>query len=142
MEKEGEGQIETEVAAQLQQLREKFEAAMNDDLNTAVAASVIFELARLASQSLATTTQTLRAIDDLFTQLGGHVLGIVKHEYEKQTTTEAMQRLEQALGVAIELRNEARREKDYQRADKIRESLAFCGIALEDTSKGTEWRFT
>lgn len=142
LEKEDEGQIETEVAAQLGQLKEKFEAAMNDDLNTAVALSVIFELARLASKSLATTTQTLCAIDDLFTQLAGRVLGIVKHDYEKETTTEAMQRLERALEVAIELRNEARREKNYQRADKIRESLGFCGIALEDTPEGTKWRFT
>jgi cysteinyl-tRNA synthetase len=53
-----------------------------------------------------------------------------------------MQRLELAVGVAIELRNEARMQKNYQLADRIRESLASCGIALEDTPKGTEWRFT
>jgi len=141
MAKEDEGQIDIEVAAQLRQLREKFEAAMNDDLNTAVALSVIFDLARLAGKSLATTARTLRAIDDLFTKLGGHVLGIVKHGYEKKTTTEAMQRLERALEFTIELRNEARREKNYERADKIRESLAFCGITLEDTPEGTKWRF-
>jgi len=141
MEKEDEGQIDIEVAAQLQQLREKFEAAMNDDLNTAVALSVIFDLARLAGKSLSTTAQTLRAIDDLFTKLGGHVLGIVKDKYENKTTTEAMQRLECALEFTIELRNEARREKNYQRADKIRESLTLCGITLEDTPKGTKWRF-
>jgi len=133
------------VLAQLDQAKAKFEEAMNDDLNTSVALSVLFDLVRLTGalfKSSGTTRETLKAVDDAFTTLGGDVLGIVTHEYEKETTTDAMQRLEQALGIAIELRNEARTQKNYQLADRIRESLAFCGIALEDTPKGTEWKFT
>ena len=49
---------------------------MNDDLNTAVALSVIFELAKLANSVVETATaETLQAIDDMFRKLGGDVLG-------------------------------------------------------------------
>ncbi len=137
-----EGAMDSGVAGQLDALKAKFEEAMNDDLNTSVALSVLFDLVRLTNTLASSATrETLGAVDGLFTRLGGDVLGVVKDEYQEQTATEAIQRLELALGVAIELRNEARREKEYRRADRIRESLAFCGIALEDSPKGTEWRF-
>jgi cysteinyl-tRNA synthetase len=135
-----EGQIDQEVAAQLQQLKEKFQAAMDDDLNSAVALSVIFELARLASKSLATTAQTLRAIDDLFKRLGRDVLGIVKDDYGQQNTTDAIQRYELAIGGFIELRNDARIQKDFALADRIREILGSVGIILEDKPDRTTWR--
>jgi cysteinyl-tRNA synthetase len=135
-----EGQVDEKVTAQLQQLKEKFEAAMDDDLNTAVALSVIFELARLASKSLATTAQTLRAIDDLFTRLGRKVLGIVKDEYERQNMADAIKRYELAIGGFIELRNDARIQKDFALADRIREILGSVGIVLEDKPDRTTWR--
>jgi cysteinyl-tRNA synthetase len=79
-----EGTIDEKIAEQLKQMREKFEAAMNDDLNTSVALSVMFELFRLAQKLLEdshTTQGTLNLVDVLFDRLGGDCLGIVKEEY-------------------------------------------------------------
>jgi len=135
-----EGQIDEKIASQLHQLKEKFQAAMDDDLNTAVALSVIFELTRLASKSLATIAQTLRAIDDLFKRLGRDVLGIVKDDYGQQNTTDAIQRYELAIGGLIELRNDARIQKDFALADRIRKILGSVGIILEDKPGRTTWR--
>ena len=59
---------------------------MNDDLNTSIALSVMFELAGLANEQIAknATGDTLIAIDNMFTKLGGDVLGIVKEQYQQQ----------------------------------------------------------
>lgn len=137
-----EGEPNEEVAGQLQQLKEKFEAAMNDDLNTAVALSVVFELARLAAKSLASTVQTLRAIDDLFTRLGSEVLGIVKDEYERQNMADAINRYEVAIeGIVNDVRKKARREKNFELADEIRGILGSVGIILQDKPDGSAaWR--
>jgi cysteinyl-tRNA synthetase len=139
------GAPDANVLKQLDEAKVKFETAMNDDLNTSVALSVLFDLVRLTGtlfKSSSTTRETFKAVDDAFTTLGADVLGIVKHEYGEEGATDVMQRLELAVEVAIELRNEARMQKNYQLADRIRESLASGGIALEDTPQGTEWRFT
>jgi cysteinyl-tRNA synthetase len=137
------GQIDSNVAEKLQQLKVKFEEAMNDDLNTSVALSVLFELVRLVSELYKSgniTDRTLNAINDLFTRLGGDVLGIVKGEYEQQNRTNETQRYELAIGGFIELRNKARREKNFALSDEIRNILGSVGIVLEDKPDRTTWR--
>jgi cysteinyl-tRNA synthetase len=116
---------------------------MNDDLNTSVALSVLFELVRDIQKILEngkTSKQTLEAIDDLFSKLGGDVLGIVKDEYEQKSKTDEIKRLEFAVDGLVELRNEARENKNFLQADKIRDILGSVGIILEDTPEGTTWR--
>ena len=138
---ESEAQIDKEVEEQLKQLREKFEAAMNDDLNTAIALSVIFELVRLARKLLEenTTVATFAMIDVLFGRLAGECLGIVKDEYPQsgQGDDEIIERL---VNVFIEQRNNARQRKDFVAADTVREKLEEIGIVLEDKPDRTEWR--
>ena len=73
------------------------------------------------------TDQTLNAINDLFTRIGGNVLGVVKDEYEQQNVTDDMRRYELAIGGFIELRNEARRKKNFALSDKIRDILGSGG---------------
>ncbi len=60
---------------------------MNDDLNTSIALSVMFELANLANDQIAknATCETLVAVDNMFMQLGGDCLGIVKENYLQQS---------------------------------------------------------
>ena len=137
------GELDPEIAEQLKQLREKFEAAMNDDLNTSVALSVIFELVRFANKLLEdnkTTMQTLNAVEVLFGRLGGEVLGIVKDEYIRtdQADNEFVGKL---VDIAIEQRNEARKERNFTKADNLRRRLYDIGIVLEDKPDGTEWRW-
>jgi cysteinyl-tRNA synthetase len=133
----GEGKADEKITEELKQLKEKFEAAMNDDLNTSIALSVVFELVRLADGLLGdgdTTAETLNAVDDLFRKLGGDVLGIVKDRYDQITLAEF-------LNDFIKRRNEARKNKNFELADATRADLDRVGIVLEDNADGTTtWR--
>jgi cysteinyl-tRNA synthetase len=138
-----DGELDSGVAGQLEQLRVKFEEAMNDDLNTSIALSVVFDLVRVANGLLAesgTTGATLRAVDELFGKLGGDVLGVVKEEYADDAggNDEAVGKL---VGVLIEQRANARKAKDFGAADAIRDTLDEAGIVLEDKPGTTEWRW-
>jgi len=137
-----EGEIDNKTVEELKQLREKFEAAMNDDLNTSVALSVVFDMVRLANRLLEssdTTAATLSAVEVLFGRLGGEVLGIVKDDYPQIGAADE-QMLDKLVNVLIEQRNEARRERNFKTADAIRDKLDEIGIVLEDKRDRTEWR--
>jgi len=137
-----EGPIDENIAEQLKQMREKFEAAMNDDLNTSVALSVMFELVRLAQKLLEdsqTTQGTLNLVDVLFDRLGGDCLGIVKEEYQ-QIGAADKELMDKLVNVLIEQRNEARKNKDFAKADELRTKLDEMGIVLEDKPDMTTWR--
>jgi cysteinyl-tRNA synthetase len=115
---------------------------MNDDLNTSVALSVVFDLVRLANKLLQdgnATAQTLGAVDDLFGKLGGDVLGIVKDEY-LQAAGGDNELTDKLVNVLIDQRNEARKVKDFAKADGLRNKLDEMGIVLEDTPEKTTWR--
>jgi len=135
------GQIDSGIAEQLKQLKEKFEDGMNDDLNTSVALSALFELVRIANnlvEKSGTTAETLGAINDLFTRLGGDCLGIVKESYPQAAGEEKL--IDELIKTFIEQRNEARKKKDFATADIIRKKLDEIGIVLEDKPDGTVWR--
>jgi cysteinyl-tRNA synthetase len=137
-----QGDADDQVTEQLNKLREKFEAAMNDDLNTSVALSVMFELVRLAQKLLddgGTTMATLNLVDVLFNRLGGDCLGIIEDEYSGAGAADE-ELLDKLVNVLIEQRNEARRQKDFARADGLRDKLDEIGIVLEDKPDGTTWR--
>ncbi|NLT75616.1 MAG: cysteine--tRNA ligase, partial [Planctomycetes bacterium] len=136
-----DGSMDTGVASQLDALKAKFEEAMNDDLNTSVALSVLFDLVRLTNTLADSAThETLGAVDDLFTRLGGDVLGVVKSEYAEAAggNDEAVGKL---VGILIEQRAVARKNKDFATADAVRKRLDEVGIVLEDTPQGTQWRW-
>ncbi len=137
------GEIDSAVTDQLKQLTEKFEAAMNDDLNTSVALSVMFELVRLITTLLAEnemTVETLNAIDVLFSQLGGDVLGLVMDEYPPSGSADT-DMLDKLVNVFIEQRRNARQREDFVAADALRDKLEEVGIILEDKPGGiTTWR--
>ncbi|MBE0536139.1 MAG: cysteine--tRNA ligase [Phycisphaerae bacterium] len=138
----GEGGVDEAVAAELDKLKARFEEAMNDDLNTAVGLSVIFELVKLSNRLLAdgsATAGTLKAVADMFNRLGGDVLGIVRAEYPQAGGgDEAL--LDHLIGLLIQQRKEARTKKDFAAADAIRNKLTEFGIVLEDSPAGTTWR--
>jgi len=138
----GEGQADEELAGQLKQLREKFEAAMNDDLNTSVALSVLFELVRLTEILLEdsnTTRGTLNLVDVLFDRLGGDVLGIVKAEYPMTggTDEEILKEVLSKFNIFVEIRSLAREKKDFEMSDAIRGYLGTSAIMIEDRPDGS-----
>ncbi|NGP45822.1 cysteine--tRNA ligase [Bacillaceae bacterium SIJ1] len=112
---------------------ERFTAAMNDDLNTANAITVLFDVARDAntyieksSVSAQVITAFLEAMDEM-----AEVLGLVLREDTL---------LDEDITTLIEERIAARKSKDFQRADEIRDHLKARGIELEDTPQGTRWK--
>jgi cysteinyl-tRNA synthetase len=119
----------------------RFIEAMDDDFNTPQALAVLFDLTRdvntLLNSEEPVSRGTLEAIDDLYRELGGDVLGIIPD----QLPEEAGAGLEDALvQILIDLRQEFRQAKDWAKADAIRDRLAEVGIALEDGPDGTRWR--
>jgi len=138
----GEGEADGKVIKQLDELKEKFEAAMNDDLNTSIALSVIFELVRLTNKLLEegnAAKETLSSVDELFRKLGGDCLGIVQDEYQ-QTGGADEETIGKLVAILIEQRKQARSQKDFATADAIRDKLDKIGIVLEDKPDVTEWR--
>lgn len=115
-------------------LKTDFEAAMNDDFNTANAISVLFELSRIANVYLNeanTDEAVLTAILEMFTTIGD-VLGI-------EVKVEAGL-LDDEIEALIAERNAARKNRDFARSDEIRDQLLAMDIVLEDTRQGTRWK--
>lgn len=115
-------------------VQKEFVTAMDDDFNTANGIAAIFELTRLANTYLLeknTASAVMQAFIDTFESLM-NVLGITLAE-EAELLDEDVERL-------IEERLEARKNRDFQRADDIRDELKEQGIILEDTAQGTRWK--
>ncbi|MGN0785734.1 MAG: cysteine--tRNA ligase [Candidatus Aphodomorpha sp.] len=115
--------------ASLADYRNRFESAMDDELNTADAIGGLFDFAR-ACNTFVTEPRGGEAIDaaaKLFDELVG-VLGLLQHKRETAASDEAMKLLEE--------RQQARKAKDFARADAIREQLRQLGFAVEDTAQG------
>ncbi|MDK2784474.1 MAG: cysteinyl-tRNA synthetase [Bacillota bacterium] len=129
--------------AKLDNLKASFEAAMDDDLNTAQALAVLFELARELNAYLAQgdisgeRAYVLSRGRDLFLKLGG-VLGLTGIQASGRENAELVDGL---LALVVELRQEARKRRDFAAADRVRDRLAELGVILEDTPQGTRWRF-
>jgi cysteinyl-tRNA synthetase len=109
----------------------QFLAAMDDDLNTADAIAAIFDLVRYANGLAleAQSLETLTYILEIFRKLCA-LLGIVQREQADTISDEAKALLAE--------RGEARKEKNFARADEIRAQLAEMGIELEDTRQGVK----
>ena len=114
--------------------REKFDAAMDDDLNTADAISVIFELVRAINIAVekAPTKALAQACLDMLHEFTD-VLGLLYNQKDDQLLDEEVEKL-------IEQRNEARKNKDWATADRIRDELKARHIVLEDTPQGVKWK--
>jgi len=125
----------------IQQHKARFLAALDDDFNTPQALAVLFDFNREVN-SLLNDEQpvgggTLKAIDGLYRELGGRILGIIPDQLEKSAGAGLENDLIQLIA---ELRAEARARKDWSTADAIRNRLAEIGVLLEDRPDGTTWR--
>jgi cysteinyl-tRNA synthetase len=143
LQKAPSGELSQEVADLLEQSKSAFEAAMNDDFNTAQAIGVLFEFNRnvnsLLNDDQAVSQETLIAINKLYQTLGEDVLGLIP----QQLTTEANSNLvDGLLKMLIEMRQDARANKDWATADAIRDRLIDLGVTLEDRADGTIWKLT
>ena len=126
------GELDSSVKTDIDKLEERFEASMEDDINTADAISILFEVVKYSNTNLTTnaSTKTLEYVLDRLSTLSG-VLGLL--EKEDELVDGDIQNL-------IDERESARINKDYKRSDEIRDELLERGIALMDSKEGVTWR--
>ena len=126
---------EKTVAEGLPKYRQRFCEVMDDDLNTADAVAVIFELVREVNAAVSPSTNPTKALarvcGAIFDELSGVIgLPISKPEASIDSEVEAL----------IEARQAARKAKNFAEADRIRDELKEKGIILEDTPQGVKWK--
>ena len=121
--------------------QQSFEQAMNDDFNTPVAMSVLFDLARDLNR--AKKEQPDRVNDLAYTLKSlAKVLGLLQQspaEFLQSSSSGSSVDAEKVEALIAE-RKQARKDKNFARSDEIRDQLLADGIVLEDTREGTVWR--
>jgi len=120
--------------------REKFIEAMDEDFNTAAAMGVIFEAVsevnRYLKENEIVAPAAIASAENFFTDMDD-VMGVFGIEQDKKSENDDQSAQIEAL---IAERNAARKAKDWARSDAIRDELAAKGIILEDTPQGTKWK--
>lgn len=126
---------EEELSRQVDDCRQKFIDAMDDDLNTADAIAAIFDIVYAANTALSNEQKNAASVLEktlgAILELGG-VLGL----FQKQE-----QDIDAEIEALIEERNAARKEKNWARADEIRDQLKAMHIELKDTPMGVKWSY-
>ena len=124
---------ELKLEEELNSFRQRFIEAMDDDLNTADAVSIIFELAKFMNSNVneKSTKEFAKKVLDEFNELTG-VLNVVNKKQDDM--------LDEEVEKLIEARTQAKKNKDFKLADEIRDELLNKGIILEDTRQGVKWR--
>ena len=137
-----EGTADLSYMADLDPYREAFLAAMDDDFNTPKAMATLHELARTVNRMLDSGQPinhgTLAAIDQMFSELGGQILGIIPDQLEPPEVRSGL--VDGLMDLILSIRQEYRAAKDWARADAIRQRLAELGIIVEDRPEGPTWR--
>ncbi len=117
---------------------DRFNAALNDDFNTPIALSILFEIAKQINIERATNLAKANALAKQLIKLGNFI-GILEYnaeEYLKQGSELS----EAEISNKILQRESARNSKDFAMSDQIRDELLALGIILEDSVNGTTWR--
>jgi len=130
---DAENTEELKLEEELSSFRQRFIEAMDDDLNTADAVSVIFELAKFTNSNVNenSTKEFANKVLAEFNELTS-VLNVVDKKQEDI--------LDEEIEKLIEARTNAKKNKDFKLADQIRDELLEKGIVLEDTRQGVKWR--
>ena len=121
------------ISDNIKEFKNRFIDAMDDDINTADAISVIFDIVKFANTTIDNTysEEAIDSVINLIKELGS-VLGILNKKNDSL--------LDEDIEALIEKRTAAKKEKDFALADKIRDDLKNMGIILEDTRQGVKWR--
>ena len=117
---------------------DRFNSALNDDFNTPIAISILFEIAKQINVERLNDLKKANALSQLLKKLA-NFLGILEYdadEYLKQGSELSENEILDKIGK----REQARLSKDFAMSDQVRDELLEFGIILEDTADGTTWR--
>lgn len=137
-------QIDKAYTQLVEETKESFEKAMDDDFNTALALASLFDLARELNHRIAQAGGVFREeelaglalAEKVFVNLLGSVGLTLKDEAEGANDD----LLDKVMAFVLELRQEARKNKDWATSDKIRDGLKELGIIVEDSPEGSKWK--
>lgn len=124
---------DAELIAELDKRREQFIAAMDDDLNTADGLAAIFELTKDINTKIL-DRDVSKAVCEHAAKLYDELCDVLGILYNRKENT-----LDSDIEALVEKRQEARKNKDWSTADKIRDELKAKGIILKDTPQGVTW---
>jgi cysteinyl-tRNA synthetase len=132
-------------SATIEEYKTRFLEAMDNDFNTPQALATLFDFNKAVNSLLNSgqpiPNQTLQAIDETYQTLGGNILGIIPMDGVETISNNATHNIENELiRVLVDMRTNARKNKDYATSDAIRNQLAEIGVILEDRPDGTAWR--
>jgi len=123
----------TAVLKRLDEARDDFFKAMDDDFNTPGALAAYIRIIGLAEEEARNPQdKSATAIIDALKDLGS-ILGVL------ETETVAQDRVSALVNFVLELRNELRNKRDFQSADRIRDRMAKLGFVVEDSTEETRW---
>jgi cysteinyl-tRNA synthetase len=115
--------------------------AMNDDFNTPKAIAALFDLNREVNTLLGSEQPMLRgtlsAIDGMYRDLGGKVLGIIPDEFVPDADSDVVNGL---MEIVLGIRQQYREAQDWEQADMLRRQLSELGIVVDDRPDGPVWR--
>ena len=135
------GAASDEVRSMLNTARTGFVEKMNDDFNAPAALAVLQDLTRqvntLLNEQGPQSQGTLAAVDQLYRELGGGVLGIIPDEADSGASAEREAGL---IRLLVDLRTQARANREWATSDRIRDQLKELGVILEDRPDGTIWK--
>ncbi len=139
------GDLDETFVAKLAEHKRRFLEGMEDDFNTAAAIGVLFDLNKEVNTLLDSeeeiSRETLVAINNLYRELGGDVLGVIPGEgYRFATATAGLE--EPLIELLIETRERLRETEKWDLADEIRAKMTDLGIVLEDRPEGARWRIS
>ncbi|MGN0936622.1 MULTISPECIES: cysteine--tRNA ligase [unclassified Acinetobacter] len=125
-------------------LVERFNAAMRDDFNTAEAIAVLFEVNKELNRAVKDENAEQAAVYYSTLRHLTNILGLVQHNVDEFLKSdigqEALGLSEEQIEDLIQQRKDAKKAKEFAKADEIRQSLLDQGVVLEDTRQGTIWR--
>lgn len=135
--------VEGELKQSVKELKEKCYLAMNDDLNTPIVISHLFDAAKVINSAKAghieLTTADCKELKEVFTLFLFDILGL---RLEKESTGAKEQVYEKVVDMLLEHRNYAKAQKDWATSDKIRDELTALGFEIKDTKEGSEWKLS
>jgi cysteinyl-tRNA synthetase len=116
----------------------RFNAALDDDFNTPIALSILFELAKAVNLQRDQDIDQANALSQLLQKLGGYI-GILQTDADS-FLKRGVDLADEDIDAKIKQRDEAKANKDFALSDQIRDELTKLGIVLEDSADGTTWR--